>query len=92
MDEKTTLRFYDTENPEYLEIRGGEIRFYPKNERLSVSKLPWKTEAGGYRMGKTVTINLYANRGNTALIDLLKRVVSMLEEPMSGENQTCQKQ
>ena len=87
MDEKTTLRFYDTETPEYLEIRGGEIRLYQKNERLSVSKLPWIDETGKLRMGKTVTINLYANRGNAALIDLLKRVISILEKPIARDNQ-----
>lgn len=78
-NEKNADRFFEKETPEYLEIRGGEIRLYPNNQRLSISKLPWIDDAGETRMGKTVTINLFANRENAPLIDLLKRVISMLE-------------
>lgn len=72
-------KFYEKEQPELVTIQGNELRLYRENMRLSVSKPSW-SNSEGVHMGKTVSVDLTANKGNQELIDLLEKVVGLLKE------------
>lgn len=71
-------KFYEKEQPELVTIRGNELRLYRENMRLSVSKPSW-SNSEGIHMGKTVSIDLAANKGNQELIDVLLNVIELLK-------------
>lgn len=70
-------RFYENEQPETVIIKGGELRLYKEGQRLGVSKPSW-LNSEGVHMGKTVTIDLAANKGNQEMIELFERVIELL--------------
>lgn len=71
-------KFYEKEQPELVTIQGNELRLYRENMRLSVSKPSW-SNSEGVHMGKTVAVDLAANKGNQELIDVLLNVVELLK-------------
>lgn len=72
-------QFYENEQPELVDIVGGEVRFYKDAKRLSFSKNPWIDGTGKLRIGKTVTVNLELNAGDTELIQVLEKAVAILK-------------
>lgn len=76
---KEQEKFYDKETPELLIVQGNEFRLYTEGQRLAVSKPQWIDKNGNYQMGKTVSIDLATNKGNTELIELLERVTELLK-------------
>lgn len=78
-DMKTNYdKFFEKEHPELITIQKNELRLYREGMRLAVSKQPWNNREG-VRMGKTVSIDLAANKGNQDLIDVLLKVVELLK-------------
>lgn len=71
-------KFYEKEQPELVTIQGNELRLYREGMRLAVSKQPWNNREGVH-IGKTVSIDLAANKGNQELIDVLLKVVELLK-------------
>lgn len=71
-------KFYEKEQPEMVIIKGGELRLYKEGQRLGVSKPSW-SNSEGVHMGKTVTIDLAANKGNHDMIELFERVIELLK-------------
>lgn len=76
---KEQEKFYDKETPELLVVQGNEFRLYTEGQRLAVSKPQWIDKNGKYQMGKTVSIDLAANKGNQELIELFERVTELLK-------------
>lgn len=76
---KEQEKFYDKETPELLVVQGSEFRIYTEGQRLAVSKPQWIDKNGKYQMGKTVSIDLAANKGNQELIELFERVTELLK-------------
>jgi hypothetical protein len=72
-------KFYEKEQPELVTIQGNELRLYRNNMRLSVSKPSW-SNSEGVHMGKTVAVDLAANKGNQDLIDVLLNAVELLKK------------
>lgn len=70
--------FYNTEQPELVTVKSGEFRLYQTGQRLAVSKPQWSNDSGVH-MGKTVSIDLAANKGNQELIQLLQKTIEMLQ-------------
>jgi hypothetical protein len=73
-------KFYEKEQPELVLIKGNELRLYKDGKRLAVSKPSWSNSEGGVCMGKTVSVDLAANKGNQELIELLLKVITILKE------------
>lgn len=71
-------KFYEKEQPELVTVKGSELRFYKVGQRLAVSKPSW-SNSEGVHMGKTVTVDLAANKGNQELIELFERVIELLK-------------
>lgn len=71
-------KFYEKEQPELVIVKGGELRLYKEGQRLGVSKSSW-SNSEGVHMGKTVTIDLAANKGNHEMIELFERVIELLK-------------
>lgn len=72
-------KFYEKEQPEFVTVKGGELRLYKEGQRLAVSKPSW-SNSEGVHMGKTVTIDLAANKGNQEMIELFERVIELLKD------------
>lgn len=72
-------KFYEKEQPELVTVNGSELRLYKEGQRLAVSKPSW-SNSEGIHIGKTVTVDLAANKGNQELIELLLNVVELLKE------------
>ena len=72
-------KFYEKEQPELVTVKGSELRLYKEGQRLAVSKPSW-SNSEGVHMGKTVTVDLAANKGNQELIELLLNAVELLKE------------
>lgn len=75
---KDYAKFYEKEQPELVTIKGSELRFYKEGQRLAVSKSSWSNSEGAH-MGKTVTVDLAANKGNQEMIELFERVIELLK-------------
>lgn len=71
-------KFYEKEQPELVTVKSGELRLFRNSQRLAVSKPSWSNNEGVH-MGKTVTIDLGANKGNQEVIELLEHVIEMLK-------------
>lgn len=71
-------KFYEKEQPETVIVKGSELRLYKEGQRLAVSKPSWSNSEGVHR-GKTVTIDLAANKGNQEMIELFERVIELLK-------------
>lgn len=71
-------KFYEAEQPELVVIKGNEFRLYRTGQRLAVSKPSWSNSEGEMQLGKTVSIDLAANKGNQELIELFSSAVEML--------------
>ena len=72
------MKFYEKEQPEFAKVQGGESRLYRENMRLSVSRPSWSNDEG-IHMGKTVSVDLAANKGNQELIELLLNAIDLLK-------------
>lgn len=72
-------KFYEIEQPELVTFTSGEMRLYHKGQRLAVSKPQFTDNDGQKRMGKTVSIDLAANKGNQELLGLLQNVIDILQ-------------
>lgn len=72
------MRFYEKEQPELVKVQGSELRLYRENMRLSVSRPSWSNDEG-IHMGKTVSVDLSANKGNQELIELLLNAINLLK-------------
>ena len=72
------MKFYEKEQPELVKVQGGELRLYRENMRLSVSRPSWSNDEGMH-MGKTVSVDLAANKGNQELIELLLNAIDLLK-------------
>ncbi len=71
-------KFYEKEQPETVIVKSGELRLYKDGQRLAVSKPSW-SNSDGVHMGKTVTVDLAANKGNQEMIELFERVIKLLK-------------
>lgn len=71
-------KFYEKEQPETIIVKSGELRLYKAGQRLGVSKPSW-SNSEGVHMGKTVTIDLAANKGNQEMIELFESVIELLK-------------
>lgn len=71
-------KFYEKEQPETVIVKSGELRLYKDGQRLAVSKPSW-SNSDGVHMGKTVTVDLAANKGNQEMIELFERVIELLK-------------
>ncbi|MFV0362389.1 MAG: hypothetical protein ACK5LL_04775 [Suipraeoptans sp.] len=71
-------KFYEKEQPELVIAQNGELRLYHEGLRLAVSKPQWSNDSGVH-MGKTVSIDLAANKGNQELIKLLEHAIGLLK-------------
>lgn len=71
-------KFYEKEQPETVIVKSGELRLYKEGQRLAVSKPSW-SNSEGVHMGKTVTIDLAANKGNQEMIELFECVIELLK-------------
>lgn len=80
MNPNNKERFFDKETPVLVKVNGGELRLYKDCGRLSISKNPWVNAEGKEQIGKTVTISLKANKGNSELVELLQACISLLQE------------
>lgn len=72
------MKFYEKEQPEFVKVQGGELRLYRENMRLLVSRPSWSNDEGMH-MGKTVSVDLAANKGNQELIELLLNAIDLLK-------------
>lgn len=72
-------KFYEKEQPETVIIKGGELRLYKEGQRLGVSKPSW-SNSEGMHVGKTVTVDLAANKGNHEMIELFEHVIKVLKD------------
>lgn len=72
------MKFYEKEQPEFVKVQGGELRLYRENMRLSVPRPSWSND-DGVHMGKTVSVDLAANKGNQELIELLLNAIGLLK-------------
>lgn len=72
-------KFYEKEQPKTVIVKSGELRLYTEGQRLAVSKPQWIDKNGDYQMGKTVSIDLAANKGNQEMIELFERVIELLK-------------
>ena len=72
-------KFYETEQPELVKVKSGEVRLFHDCQRLAISKPQWKDKEGNYQMGKTVSIDLAANKGNQELIELFEHAIELLK-------------
>lgn len=72
------MKFYEKEQPELVKVQDGELRLYRENMRLSVSRPSWSNDEGMH-MGKTVSVDLAANKGNQELIELLLDTIDLLK-------------
>lgn len=79
-------KFFEKEQPEFITIKGGELRLYNEQRRLAVSKPSWSNDEGVH-MGKTVTIDLTANKGNQELIGLLQKTIDILQAVNSTQKE-----
>lgn len=73
-------KFYETEQPELVTVISGELRLYRNGQRLAVSKPQFTDKDGQKRIGKTVSIDLSANKGNAELIGLLQSTIEILQK------------
>lgn len=71
-------KFYEKEQSETVIVKGSELRLYKEGQRLAVSKPSW-SNSEGVHMGKTVTVDLAANKGNQDMIELFERVIELLK-------------
>lgn len=71
-------KFYEKEQPETVIVKSGELRLYKEGQRLGVSKPSW-SNSEGVHMGKTLTIDLAANKGNQEMIELFECVIELLK-------------
>lgn len=71
-------KFYEKEQPETVIVKSGELRLYKDGQRLAVSKPSW-SNSDGVHMGKTVTVDLAANKGNQEMIELFEHVIELLK-------------
>lgn len=71
-------KFYEKEQPETVIVKSGELRLYKDGQRLAVSKPSW-SDSDGVHMGKTVTVDLAANKGNQEMIELFEHVIELLK-------------
>lgn len=71
-------KFYEKEQPETVIVKSGELRLFRNSQRLGVSKPSW-SNSEGVHMGKTVTVDLAANKGNQEMIELFERVIELLK-------------
>lgn len=78
-------RFFEKEQPELVKIKGGELRLFREGQRLAVSKPSWENK-DGVQMGKTVTVDLAANKGNQEIIAMLQNVIAMLQMDDSAKD------
>ena len=67
------------EQPEIVIVKSGELRLFRNSQRLGVSKPSW-SNSEGVHMGKTVTIDLAANKGNQEMIEFFEHVIELLRE------------
>ena len=81
-------KYFETETPEILTIKGNELRLFRENKRLAVSRPRWNDSEGVEKIGKTVTINLESNRGNAELIELFETVIEILKEGVDDADST----
>lgn len=58
------------------------MRLYRENMRLSVSRPSWSNDEGMH-MGKRVSVDLAANKGNQELIELLLNAIDLLKAEQS---------
>lgn len=72
-------KFYEKEQAELVTVKGSELRLYKEGRRLAVSKPSW-SNSEGVHMGKTVTVDLAANKGDQELIELLLNAVELLRK------------
>ena len=72
-------KFYEKEQPELVTVKSGELRLFRNSQRLAVSKPSW-SNSEGVHMGKTVTIDLAANKGNQEMIEFFEHVIELLRE------------
>lgn len=73
--------FYEKEQPETVIVKSGELRLFRNSQRLGASK-----NSEGVHMGKTVTIDLAANKGNQEMIELFERVIDILQADNSAQD------
>lgn len=78
--------FYELEEPDYMKIIGGEVRFYKNAKRISFSKNPTTDNEGVRHMGKTVTVNLGLNQCDQRLIGILEKAVAILKGEQINED------
>lgn len=79
-------KFYETEQPELVSVISGEFRLYRSGQRLAVSKPQFTDNDGQKRIGKTVSIDLAANKGNQELIRLLQSAIEILQTDNSAQD------
>lgn len=79
-------KFYEKEQPELVIVKSGEVRLYKNGQRLAVSKPSW-SNSEGVNMGKTVSIDLAANKGNQELIQVLQNAIEILQTVKSTQEQ-----
>ena len=80
-------KFYETEQPELVTVVSGEMRLYHNGQRLAVSKPQFTDKDGQKRIGKTVSIDLAANKGNQELIRLLQNAIDILQAEDSEQDE-----
>ena len=80
-------KFYETEQPELVIVVSGEMRLYHNGQRLAVSKPQFTDKDGQKRIGKTVSIDLAANKGNQELIRLLQNAIDILQAEDSEQDE-----
>lgn len=71
-------KFYEKEQPELVTVKGGELRLFRNSQRMGVSKPSW-SNSEGVHMGKTVTLDLAANKGNQEMIGFFEQVIELLK-------------
>lgn len=77
-------KFYEKEQPELVIVKSGEVRLYKTGQRLALSKPSW-SNSEGVHMGKTVSIDLAANKGNQELIQVLQNAIEILQAVKSTQ-------
>ena len=77
-------KFYEKEEPKTVVVKSGELRLFLMGQRLAVSKPSW-SNSEGIHLGKTVSLDLAANKGNLEMIQLLEQVSAILKGDSNGQ-------
>ena len=70
--------FWEQETPLETKSEFGRIAYYPKAQKLQISRPDWIDENDVTRAGKTVTFSVHKFKGNETVKQILNMVIADL--------------